>query len=142
MMMHIWQIHWITASLLPEIVTALSVEFGSISLATWIDAPVTSLISLIFDPPFPMREPHWDAGTTNRKVIGGRGTVSGDIRLLRSCKQTAITFHYQIITANSYLFEFIAYECKGLENVFRVASDCDNSLRTASIADIYFRPTL
>ena len=34
-------------------VTALSVEFGSISLATCIEAPVTSLISRIFDPPFP-----------------------------------------------------------------------------------------
>jgi len=65
-------------------VTARSVEFGNISLATWIEAPVTSLISLILEPPLPMREPHWDAGTTRRKVIGGRGTVPGDMRLLRS----------------------------------------------------------
>ena len=45
------------------------------------------------------------------------------------------------LSAN-YLFKFIAYECEGLENVFSVAADCDNSLGTASIADIYFRPTL
>jgi len=65
-------------------VTARSVEFGSISLATWIEAPVTSRISFILEPPLPMREPHWEAGTTNRKVIGGRGTVPGEMRLLRS----------------------------------------------------------
>lgn len=35
----------------------------------------TSRISLILDPPFPMREPHWLAGTTNRRVTGGLGTV-------------------------------------------------------------------
>lgn len=48
----------VIASGVPEIVTALSVELGSISLATVIDALVVSLISLIFEPPFPMREPH------------------------------------------------------------------------------------
>lgn len=32
---------------------------------------LTSLISLILDPPLPMREPHWLAGMTNRKVTGG-----------------------------------------------------------------------
>ena len=65
-------------------VTARSVEFGNISLATWIEAPVTSLISFILEPPLPMRDPHCEAGTTNRKVIGGLGTVPGEIRLLRS----------------------------------------------------------
>ena len=67
--------HCVIASLPPETVTARSVELGSISLATWIDAPVISRISFIFEPPFPMREPHWEAGTTSRKVIGGRGTL-------------------------------------------------------------------
>ena len=58
-----------------------------------------SRISLIFEPPFPIRDPHWnrittwnqihhqltcDAGTTRRKVMGGRGTVPGDIKLLKS----------------------------------------------------------
>lgn len=61
------------ASLVPEMVTALSVELGSISLATTTDAPVTSRISLIFEPPLPMREPHWEAGMIKRSVIGGRG---------------------------------------------------------------------
>lgn len=31
----------------------------------------TSLISFILEPPFPMREPHWLAGTTSLKVTGG-----------------------------------------------------------------------
>ncbi|KAJ8880185.1 hypothetical protein PR048_016651 [Dryococelus australis] len=57
----------------PEIVTALSVELGSISEATCIEAPVTSRISLILEPPLPMREPHCDAGTMRRKVMGVRG---------------------------------------------------------------------
>ena len=65
--------HCVIASLVPEMVTARSVELGSISDATCIEAPVTSRISLIFEPPFPMREPHCDAGTMRRKVIGGRG---------------------------------------------------------------------
>lgn len=61
------------ASLVPEIVTARSVELGSISEATWIEAPVTSRISFILEPPLPMREPHCEAGTINLSVIGGRG---------------------------------------------------------------------
>lgn len=31
----------------------------------------TSRISLILEPPFPIRDPHWLAGTTNRNVTGG-----------------------------------------------------------------------
>lgn len=31
----------------------------------------TSLISLILEPPFPMRDPHWLAGTTSLRVTGG-----------------------------------------------------------------------
>lgn len=31
----------------------------------------TSLISLIFEPPLPMSEPHWLAGKTRRSVTGG-----------------------------------------------------------------------
>lgn len=31
----------------------------------------TSLISLILEPPFPIREPHWLAGTTSLRVTGG-----------------------------------------------------------------------
>lgn len=50
---HIWWIHWVMASDVPVSVTARSVEFGNISLATWIEHPVTSRISLIFDPPLP-----------------------------------------------------------------------------------------
>lgn len=66
--------HWVIASLVPDMVTVLSVELGSISEATWIDAPVTSRISLILEPPLPMSEPHWDAGTMSLRVIGGLGT--------------------------------------------------------------------
>jgi hypothetical protein len=49
-------------------VTVRSVEFGSISDATTTDAPVTSRISLILDPPFPISDPHWEAGTIRRRV--------------------------------------------------------------------------
>lgn len=31
----------------------------------------TSLISLIFEPPFPISEPHWLPGKTRRSVTGG-----------------------------------------------------------------------
>ncbi|MPC85587.1 hypothetical protein E2C01_080369 [Portunus trituberculatus] len=55
------------ASEVPETVTALSVEFGSISDATWIEAPVTSRISFILEPALPMREPHCEAGTIRRR---------------------------------------------------------------------------
>lgn len=68
---HMWYMHCVMASLVPDMVTARSVELGSISEATWIEAPVTSRISLIFDPPLPMREPHWEAGTMSLRVIGG-----------------------------------------------------------------------
>ena len=90
------------ASLLPLMVTALSVELGSISLATWMEAPVTSRISLILDPPLPMSEPHWEAGTINRKVIGGRGTVFGDTKLAKSWKSGGEQI-YLIIIAQLYI---------------------------------------
>ena len=48
--------HWMTASLLPLMVTARSVLLGSISLATCTLAPVTSRTSLILDPPLPKQE--------------------------------------------------------------------------------------
>lgn len=38
---------------------------------TSIPVALTSLISLILDPPLPMREPHWLAGMTSRNVTGG-----------------------------------------------------------------------
>lgn len=66
--------HCVMASLVPDMVTARSVELGSMSEATWIEAPVTSRISLILDPPLPIREPHWDAGTISLRVMGGLGT--------------------------------------------------------------------
>ncbi len=67
----------VIASGVPDIVTALSVELGSISLATCIDAPVDSLISLILEPALPISEPHWLAGTISRNVTGGLGAPPG-----------------------------------------------------------------
>lgn len=61
------------ASLVPDTVTALSVELGSISDATTTEAPVISRISFIFEPPLPIKEPHWDAGMIKRSVMGGLG---------------------------------------------------------------------
>ena len=36
---------------------------------------LTSLISLILEPPLPMRLPHWLAGIMRRTVTGGLGSV-------------------------------------------------------------------
>ena len=55
---------------------------------------MTSRISLIFDPPLPIRDPHCEAGTIKRKVIGGLGTVAGDTKLAKSCKQKPLTFSF------------------------------------------------
>lgn len=63
--------HCVMASDVPDTVTARSVELGSISDATWMEAPVTSRISLILEPPLPMSEPHCEAGTISRRVMGG-----------------------------------------------------------------------
>lgn len=70
----IWYMHCVIASLVPDMVTARSVELGSISEATWMEAPVTSRISLILEPPLPIREPHCEAGTISLSVIGGLDT--------------------------------------------------------------------
>ena len=48
------------------------------------DCQLTSLMSLILVPPFPMREPHWLAGMTSRKLIGG-STVLGVVWEFTSC---------------------------------------------------------
>ena len=121
-------------------VTALSVLFGNISLATCTLAPVTSRISLILLPPFPIRLPHWLAGTTSLKVMGGRGTVPGEIRLLRSWHNN----YYSLSPPSSapYLVEFVAYQCKCLENWFRISSDGDDSLWTGAVTDVDFCPAL
>ena len=63
--------HCVMVSGVPVMVTVRSVEFGNISEATWMEAPLISRISLIFDPPLPMIEPHWVAGTINLKTSGG-----------------------------------------------------------------------
>ena len=81
--------HWMTASLLPLMVTALSVLFGNISLATCTLAPVTSRISFILLPPLPIRDPHWLAGTISLKVIGGFGTPGEVIKESRSSSNLA-----------------------------------------------------
>ena len=52
-------------------------------------APVASLISLIFVPPLPMREPHWEAGTISLKVIGGLGAPEAVTRASRSSSNLA-----------------------------------------------------
>ena len=96
---------------------------------TWIEAPVISRISLIFEPPFPIRDPHWnrittwnqihhqltcDAGTTRRKVMGGRGTVPGDIKLLKSwviCWLWWLWWFRWIWWWSSYIYEELFFFC-------------------------------
>lgn len=69
----------------PATVMALSVELGNMSPATCTWAPADSLISLILQPPLPISEPHWLAGTTRRMVTGGLlVAVLFDIELLMS----------------------------------------------------------
>lgn len=58
--------HCVICSAVPLNVTARSVEFGSISLATCIEHPLCTRISFIFNPPFPISDPHWLAGTIKR----------------------------------------------------------------------------
>lgn len=60
---HIWWIASVIASAVPLILTVLSVELGNKSEATFTIAPLASRISLIFTPPFPINDPHCDAGT-------------------------------------------------------------------------------
>lgn len=50
--------------------SALLPRAGTLSLPGR-EHPVTSLISLILEPPLPMSEPHWLAGTTSLRVTGG-----------------------------------------------------------------------
>lgn len=57
------------ASAEPLILTVLSVEFGKRSEATFTIAPLASRISLILTPPFPINDPHWDAGTMSLTVV-------------------------------------------------------------------------
>ena len=48
-----------------------------------------SLISLILDPPLPIRDPHCEAGTIKRKVIGGLGTEGEVTKAERSSSNLA-----------------------------------------------------
>lgn len=48
--------HWVICSALPLKVTARSVEFGNISLATCMEQPVVWRISLIFEPLLPVNK--------------------------------------------------------------------------------------
>lgn len=59
-----------TICVLSLLVASKSQQIGSF-LSTWQSTDATSLISLILDPPLPMSEPHWLAGTTSRNVTGG-----------------------------------------------------------------------
>ena len=135
------------ASLPPLMVTALSVELGSISLATWIDAPVTSRISLIFDPPLPISDPHWDAGTMSLKVIGGLVTVFGVTRFVKSSKKNWMwrlmeKFVVCLCILVPYFFKFIADEGEGFVDGISVASDSDYTLWAGSITNVNFGSTL
>lgn len=63
---------------------------------------LTSLISLILQPPLPMSEPHWLAGTTIRSVTGGfEVAVLLDMELLMSCAHQ----HSHLTTAAQFLLE-------------------------------------
>ena len=87
------------ASLVPDTVTALSVELGSISDATTTEAPVISRISLMFDPPLPIRDPHCDAGIIKRSVMGGLGMAvpaNGPPTSYRNTNKTELESSYAV----------------------------------------------
>jgi hypothetical protein len=125
----------IIESALPLIVTARSVELGNISLATWIDAPVASRISFIFEPPLPIRLPHCVAGTIRRMVIGGLTVPFG-----RACMSCTHAFNHKM--PHTHLFEFFTNHRERLINRFRVARDGDNPFRTRPVGDVYFSRAL
>ena len=59
------RLSWTHLVLAPATVTQRSLDPGSRSCATLMLAWVVSLISFTLLPPFPMMDPHWEAGTTN-----------------------------------------------------------------------------
>ena len=133
--------HCITASLPPEMVTALSVLFGNISLATCTLAPVTSRISLILLPP------------ESRLCIT---TVGGVL--------TILTFSYERAALRGWnnqpqcdgrlrdpgrcdeaveiLLELVADESEGLEYRLAGAGHCHYPLRTRPVCDVDLGPAL
>ncbi len=65
---------------------------------------LTSLISLILQPPLPMSEPHWLAGTTIRSVTGGlEVAVLLDMELLMSWCTSTFTHYHTDTTAAHFL---------------------------------------
>lgn len=64
---------------------------------TWTWGLELSRISLILQPPFPMREPHWLAGTTSLRVTGGLlAAVLLVIELLMSYKKKKLGYQRDI----------------------------------------------
>jgi len=99
--------HWVIASLVPDTVTARSVELGNISEATTTEAPVISRISLIFDPPLPISEPHCEAGMIRRRVMGGRGMLVPANGPPTSCNPTSFrlkSFQFTFLFARFSFF--------------------------------------
>ena len=52
---------------------------GRGSEETWMEAPVVSLISLIFTPSFPMMAPHWLLGTNRFRCRSSSSSPSPDL---------------------------------------------------------------
>ena len=52
---------------------------GRGSEETWMEAPVVSLISLIFTPSFPMMAPHWLLGTNKFRCKSNSSSPSPDL---------------------------------------------------------------
>ena len=52
---------------------------GRGSEETWMEAPVVSLISLIFTPSFPMIAPHWLLGTNRFRCKSSSSSPSPDL---------------------------------------------------------------
>lgn len=136
-----WYIHLDMDSAFPPNVTARSVEFGNISLATWMVAPEISRISLILDPPLPINEPHWEAGTINRKVTGALAfwpcPFCGYQKKSKKKKEFKTFFQSKSISKVTHfvveLFELASNEQESRQNGVSVAGYGHNTLRTNAI---------
>lgn len=80
---HTWEFYVFAIVKITQMINLLLIETAEVEKVL-----PTSLISLIFEPPFPMREPHWLAGTTSLRVTGGL-LVAGLLlmELMISCRE-------------------------------------------------------
>lgn len=112
----------------------------------------TSLISLILQPPLPMSEPHWLAGTTRRMVTGGLLVAvllvievlmswreSDMMRKLTKCQsfsRAATRRFVSDVASKSNLLQFLNDHGEGFENRGGGSREGYDPLRTVAFWDV------